>query len=277
MITSPKILGYVKITRPVNVLITFLVVVVAILITQKNPTNIYAMIMASLAAALTAAGGNIVNDIFDVESDRISHPTRVLVKNELSKKEALIEYILLILISYIIILQLSTKLFFIVLLSSILLFLYALFLKKVMLIGNFTVAFLTGLTFIYGGVVTSNLQAAIIPAVFAFLINLIREIVKDIQDIEGDARLNVNTFPVKFGFDKSKKMILAITLILIVFTLYPFITDYYKIEYFILVMILINPILVLCLKFLYNKKISVASQLLKLNMILGLLAIFLGR
>ena len=54
------------------------------------------------------------------------------------------------------------------------------------MIGNITVAFLTGLVFIFGGVVVENPSAAIVPAVFAFLINLIREIVKDIEDVEGD-------------------------------------------------------------------------------------------
>lgn len=277
MIAAKKILGYIKITRPVNVLITFWVIVVAVLITQKNPTDIIVMIMASLAAALTAAGGNIINDIFDVETDKISHPDRPLVKSKLSKREAWFEYIFLSPISLIIALQLSLIVFFIVLLSSIILFIYSAYLKKKSIIGNITIAALTGLAFIYGGVVTSNLQGAIIPAVFAFLINLIREIVKDIQDVDGDAKSNFKTFPVKYGFDKSKNLILVITLILILSTLYPFITQHYRIEYFILVMIIVNPVLIYCLKLLYNKKIALASKLLKLNMIFGLLAIFSGR
>ena len=66
------------------------------------------------------------------------------------------------------------------------------------------IALLTGLAFIYGGFAVGNPVAAIVPAVFAFLINLIREIVKDIQDIEGDTKAGVITFPIKFGFKKSK-------------------------------------------------------------------------
>ena len=72
-----------------------------------------------------------------------------------------------------------------------------------------TVAFLTGLVFIFGGVVVENPTAAIVPAIFAFLINLIREIVKDMEDVEGDNKAGVITFPIKFGFQKSKILILS--------------------------------------------------------------------
>ena len=132
----------------------------------------------------------------------------------------------------------------IVITSIILLFIYSATLKKLPLIGNITVAFLTGLAFIYGGFASGNPVAAIVPAVFAFLINLIREIVKDIQDIEGDTKAGVITFPIKFGFKKSKILILIITISLILYTLYPFITELYKIEYFIVVMVFVNPLLI---------------------------------
>ena len=71
---SKKIFAYIKITRPLNVLITFLVVVVAILISQSEQLELYTILLASIAASLVAAAGNIVNDIYDIESDKISHP-----------------------------------------------------------------------------------------------------------------------------------------------------------------------------------------------------------
>ena len=67
---TKKIFAYIKITRPINVIITFLVVVVAILISEKEQTELITILLASLAAALTAAAGNIINDIYDVETDR---------------------------------------------------------------------------------------------------------------------------------------------------------------------------------------------------------------
>ncbi len=85
---SKKIFAYIKITRPLNVFITFLVVLVAILISQKDDLVTSFIVLASIAAALTAAAGNIINDIFDVETDTYSHPNRVLVQKYISKKEA---------------------------------------------------------------------------------------------------------------------------------------------------------------------------------------------
>ena len=153
--------------------------------------------------------------------------------------------------------------------------------KRLPLIGNISIALITATAFIYGGFVADNPAVAIIPAGFAFLINLIREIVKDVQDIEGDSKLEYRTFPIIFGIDKSKKLIILITLILIVFTVYPFLTEIYHIEYFIIVMVFVNPLLILCLKLLFNRKkatgITVVSNLLKLTMVLGLVAIYFGK
>jgi len=278
---TSKIYSFIKITRPINVLITFSVVVVAILISQTESTDFYVILFASIAASLVTAAGNIVNDIFDIDTDKISHQDRVLVLGKISPKEAWAEYIILNSISIIISVSLSVKLMVIVLATIILLYIYSSTLKKLPLIGNLTIAFLTGLAFIYGGYAADKPMSAIVPAVFAFLINLIREIVKDMQDIVGDKSSGVITFPIKFGFQKSKILILIITFSLILYTQYPFIIKLYKIEYFMIVMVFVNPLLILCLKFLIDDKkenrLSVVSNALKLNMVFGLIAIYIGK
>jgi geranylgeranylglycerol-phosphate geranylgeranyltransferase len=278
---SKKTFAFIKITRPINVLITFLVVIVAILIAGKEQTELIVIILVPLAAALIAAAGNIVNDIYDIETDRISHPNRILVLESLSIKEVWIEYWTLNLVSVFIAIYLSPILLIIVLITIFLLYIYSAFLKRLPLIGNIIIASITALAFIYGGYAVENPKAAIIPAVFAFLINLIREIVKDIQDIEGDLKLNYKTFPIRLGLDASKHLIVLITIVLILSTLYPFILQIYKIEYFILVMVFVNPVLVICIKILLEKRrqadLKMISRLLKLNMLVGLIAIFLGR
>ncbi|HEX9250973.1 MAG TPA: geranylgeranylglycerol-phosphate geranylgeranyltransferase [Ignavibacteriaceae bacterium] len=278
---SKQIFAYLKITRPLNVALTFFVVVVAILISKQDDVNWLIIFLASLSAAFTTASGNIINDIFDIETDRISHPNRALVLGVLTKKSAAIEYLLLNLFAIIIAGYLSIKLMLIVLISIIILFLYSYSFKKKPLIGNVTVAFLTGLAFIYGGIAAENPVAAIVPAVFAFLINLIREVVKDMQDVEGDIKAGVSTFPIKFGFQNSKIIIVISTIILIFCTLYPFITQLYKIEYFLIVMLFVNPLLILCIKYLFDvnkeNKLSTVSNILKINMVLGLIAIYLGK
>lgn len=274
-----KFSAYIKITRPLNTAITFCVVVVAILISQKYPTKISLILLASLTAALTAAAGNVINDLFDIETDKTAHPDRVLTKGTLTKTEAKSEYFLLNSIAAIIAVSLSTTPFVIVLLSISLLYIYSAYLKKIILVGNITVAALAGLAFIYGGVVANNPKAAVIPAFFAFFINLIREIVKDIQDIDGDKKQKIITFPVRYGIQPAKKSAAILIIILIAFTFYPFIFQVYKIEFFVIVMIFVNPVFIICVKNLLQKKaadIALTCNLLKLNMIIGLIAIYLG-
>jgi 4-hydroxybenzoate polyprenyltransferase len=276
---SKKIFAYIKITRPLNVVITFCVVVVAILITQESSTETSTIILASLAAALTAAAGNVINDVYDIETDKISHPKRVLPLGTITKTEVKIEYLTLNALSGIISINISTTLFVVIFLSAFLLLVYSAYLKKIPLVGNITIAALTGLAFIYGGFAVGNPEAAIIPAVFAFLINLVREVVKDVQDVEGDRRLNIITFSVKYGIESAKELAIIVTIILVAFTFYPFLVKLYKIEYFIIVMVFVNPVLVLCIKNLLQKKetnIALISKLLKLSMITGLIAIYFG-
>lgn len=277
---TEKLTAIVKIIRPLNFLITFVSVIVAAVICLPDKIPGLNVILAAFAASFALASGNIINDIYDIEIDKINRPLRPLPSNKITIKEAYSLYILFITISIFISFFVNEVALVIVLGSVLLLFLYSKYLKQIPLIGNLTVAFLTGLVFIFGGVVVENPAAAIVPAVFAFLINLIREIVKDMEDVEGDSKAGVITFPIKFGFKKSKILILLITFTLIPYTLYPFITQLYKIEYFVVVMIIVNPVLVYCLKILFeddsSKSLNKISNLLKLSMVFGLIAIYLG-
>ena len=268
------------ITRPVNIVITIISVIVAAFISVQNYTLSFEILLAGIAASLTAASGYIINDIFDIEIDKVNRPDRPLPIGKISTKQAYIISFLFGSISLIISYLVSIPALIIVIVSHFILIIYSKYLKRIPLIGNITVAFLTGLVFIYGGVVAGNPSAAVIPAVFAFLVNLIREIVKDIQDIEGDSSAGLTTFPIKFGFQKSKALILVLTISLILYTIYPFITQIYKIEYFIIVVIVVNPVLVYSLKVLYYQhsetSLKKTSNLLKLSMVFGLIAILLG-
>jgi len=275
-----KLTAIIHITRPVNFFITVASVFVAALISSPEKIPILNVLLAALSAGFTASAGNIINDIFDIEIDKINRPTRPLPSGILTINEAYILFLICFVISGLLVVTISQIVVIIVLLSHLLLFLYSKYLKRIPLVGNITVAFLTGLVFVFGGVVVENPSAAIIPALFAFLINLVRELVKDMQDVEGDRAAGVITFPIKFGFQKTKYLITFITLILIPFTLYPFLTQLYEIEYVIIVMVIVNPLLVFILKKLFEddsiRNLKKMSNLLKLNMVFGLIAIYLG-
>ena len=274
------ILAIIKMSRPINLVITFATVFVASLICNTQQNISVEVFFASLSAMLVAAAGNIINDIFDLEIDKINKPNRSLPAGETTKRNAIIFYLLFSVSAIMISSLINIAAIVIVTVTSLLLFFYSFKLKAVPLIGNLTVAVCTGLAFIYGGVAVGNWKLGIIPAVFAFLINLIRELLKDIEDLEGDLKNKVITFPGKYGIDKTKSLIIMITVFLIVTTFYPFIYKIYSIEYFLIVLFGVDLILVYFLKELNKKnfleKISKLSNYLKLSMILGLIAIYFG-
>jgi len=276
-----KVFAYTKISRPINLLITFLVIIVACIISIDGNYSIFKIILAGLTGALTASAGNVINDYFDINIDKINRPNRVLPKTELTLKEALAFYIFLLLISLFLSIFISLIALLEVFSASALLYLYSYKIKKIPLLGNFVVAFLTGFAFVYGGMAVNNVEAATIPAMFAFLVNFIREIIKDMEDIEGDKQQGVNSYPVIYGFKKAKTVIVFITIVLIILTVFPFINELYAIEYFLIVMIIVNPLLVYIIKSLFDddstKNLNKLSNLLKLDMVIGLTAILLGK
>ena len=270
-----------KIIRPVNFLITFFSIIVAAIICTVSSFPLLIIFYASLSGALTAAAGNVINDIFDIHIDKINRPNRPLPNGKISLKEAYILYIFLIFLSLFAAYLVNIEAFVIDLSALILLFFYSFKFKGIILFGNFIVAFLTGLAFIYGGIAVNNFKDAVIPALFAFLINFIREIVKDMEDIEGDLKNGILSLPHRYGFSRTKIIITTLSLLLIAATFYPFITKIYGIEYLLIIAVLVDPVLIYILNILFKddspKGLNKISLILKLNMVFGLAAIYLGK
>ncbi|MGE5680789.1 MAG: geranylgeranylglycerol-phosphate geranylgeranyltransferase [Bacillota bacterium] len=276
-----KIKSAVKIIRPLNFLISFFSIFVACLICSDSNILYCTLLTASFAGAVVGAAGNVINDILDIEIDRINRPKRVLPAGLLSKNEALVFYVILNLIALLLGSYLNYVSLIIIIVTLALVYLYSWRLKKIPLLGNLTVAAMTALAFVYGGVAVGNWQRSVIPAFFAFMVNFIREILKDIEDIEGDSRNNVVTFPAKYGIKPAVKIITGSTVLLILSTFIPFVLNYYKIEYFIIIMVFVNVMFVYFLNSLCKdqskKNLGLLSSVLKANMILGLLAIYMGK
>lgn len=274
-----KIKYFIIITRPVNFAISFLSLIVAGLICNNNQLNLN-IIFAAVSAAFVGSAGNIINDYFDIEIDKINRPNRILPSNKLSLNEAQTEFVVLNIAAVILSFFINNYALLIVIFSITVIFSYSAYFKKIPLLGNIVVSFFTGLAFIYGGAAVENISAAVIPAVFAFTTNLIRELIKDIEDIKGDSANNVFTYPSKHGINKTKYLILSLTIMLMILTTIPYILEIYKIEFFLIAMSFINPLFLLMLKRLFeNDELSnmkSSSRIVKVNMIIGLIAIYVG-
>lgn len=276
-----KVSAFITLTRISNVLITFFSVIVSVIICSDISAVNRQIVSAAICAALVTAAGNVINDVWDYEADLINKPERPIPSGIITKKSALNFYFSLVLLSVLIAANYNLVIFSIIILSHLLLLLYTIGLKKIPLLGNFIISFLTGFVFIYGGLLAGNIGAAIIPAGFALLINISREGIKTMEDIPGDRSTGTITFPQKYGITFSRKLVSAFLLLLLVFTFVPFINGLYGIEYFVIVMTVVNPLLVYVIKVLLQTKGTVKlnrlSFILKLNMIFGLAAIYMGR
>ncbi|MCB9247991.1 MAG: geranylgeranylglycerol-phosphate geranylgeranyltransferase [Ignavibacteriales bacterium] len=275
-----KLSSIIKITRPVNVLITFAVVIVGALISSNAFYLNQFVILSAISASLIAASGNIINDYFDYEIDLINRPNRPLPAEQISKNFVLLLYAIFVASGLILSHFIYLESVYIVMGTSVILFLYSYELKGIPILGNAAIAICTGLAFIYSGVAVNNWQAALIPAVFAFLINFVREIVKDVQDIKGDIKNGIVTFPNRFGISSTRNLLVIFILILIAATFFPFLINIYKIEYFLIVLFTVDLPLVFIIKYLLKNqleaKVSQISMMLKIIMLLGLIAIIMG-
>jgi len=282
-----KVSAVIKLIRPWNFLITFFSIIVAVLISVEDKSffwqhnGIKIMLFAAFTGSFAASAGYVINDYFDVKIDRINRPQRPVASGLIKQSEAAAIYMVLFTASLFLSSYINVFAFLIVLITANLLFLYSYKLKRVILAGNFIIAFLTGLAFIYGGVAVNNIMAAVFPALLAFLINFSREILKAIEDLEGDKKEGVLTYPGKYGIPKSKKLINSFICALIVLTFFPFILGYYKIEFTIIAAVVIDPILVYFLKSLNEnhslKNLHKLSNILKLEMAFGLAAVYFGK
>jgi geranylgeranylglycerol-phosphate geranylgeranyltransferase len=163
---------------------------------------------------------------------------------------------------------------------SFLLWLYAARGKMMGLFGNLTVALICGLAFIYGGLASGNVGLSLFPAVFAFLMHLSREIIKDVQDRSGDLSQGARTLPIVWGSDKSLKLAAAVLMVLITLTPAPYLLGIYNIRYLLAVVLGVDLMLAIMIHKLLttprDEDLAWISFFMKIVMLVGIMAICLG-
>ncbi|MFP3346206.1 MAG: UbiA family prenyltransferase [Sulfolobaceae archaeon] len=231
---------YLQLVRIHNVIGSALSALMGYLVASEWHIIPVRMIVSSLVVALIAAGGYVINDVYDVEIDRINKPYRPIpsgiVSLQTAKNLAYATSITGILLS--LILGIFPAL--VALITVILLFEYAVSLKKRGLIGNLIVALTSALSAFYGGLAyfTGNwLYFVSIPTLYIFFFTLSREFIKGIEDYEGDKANNVRTLAVRLGMSKAWKVSKAILVGLIITSPLPYWLGF-NIIYLILILIL---------------------------------------
>lgn len=269
-------MGYVTIIRPLNCAITFVSVLVGAWITTGF---IYTpqLILAGMIGFIVCAFGNIVNDLYDIEIDKINNPDRPLPSGKVNKKIVISLALFFFIISILFSISLGLPVFLLVLGVLILLFIYALYFKKT-IAGNFVVSIITGLSFILGGIVENN-SACIFPFLFSFFIHMPREIIKDVIDIKGDKSTGIISLPILLGKERSFNISALLLGILCILLPLPYIMKILHLQYMIVVLIFAYPMIIYVIFRLLKKPqepvLAKLSNLLKISMAAGLVAMIL--
>lgn len=201
--------------------------------------NHFEFFLGVLCSISLAAGGYIINDLNDLEADAINKPARISIGKGISENTAWSLYLIFTAIAlgcgyWLGQVVALPNLGYIPVLAALLLYLYALDLKKRAVIGNLLVALLTGLPVFLVGVfdvlpaaelgnaaqVKSAFEVITAYSLFAFWINLMRELAKDAQDTKGDAAQGYRTLAVLLGPKNQRLIIFALALVLFIFTAY---------------------------------------------------------
>jgi 4-hydroxybenzoate polyprenyltransferase len=227
---------------------------------------------------MIAAAGYIINDYYDVKIDYINKPERVVVGKSIPRRFAILFHVVLSVAGIGIGIYLSWWIGLIHVFSVFMLWLYSNILKRLPFIGNFVVGLLTGLSIIVVDVLFNvNDFLVVIYAIFAFFMTLVREIIKDMEDLKGDGSFGCKTLPIVLGIRKTK---IIVYLILLLFLLSVLLINYYYVHLQIIyfVILLLIPVIFLKLR-LYRadtvRDFRILSNFCKLIMLLGVLSMAL--
>ena len=210
---------YLALTRPGNMALTAVAVVAGSFIAAgENIVDFQIEILiASISAMMLVGGGNALNDYNDRESDKKNHPKRPIPAGLIDAEDALTYSRILLAGGLMIVLfGLANKLpFVIALIGTVTLISYENQLKALGLSGNIAVGFMSGAVFLYAGMVVNDPGPTLWMFGLAFLATVSREIIKDIQDLEGDT--DRFTLPARIGITNS--LILAGTILICAWSL----------------------------------------------------------
>ena len=189
-----------------------------------------------LASVLIAAGGYVINDYFDLHIDRVNRPGKLVIERVIKRRWAIVWHIVFsvmgVALSFYLGYRLGNPMVGLLnLLSVVLLWFYSTSFKKQLLVGNVIISLLTAWVVLVQYVCETHLRlldmpppqvayqsavfkAAVLYGGFAFVISLIREVVKDMEDMEGDARYHCRTMPIVWGIPASKSFVYTWMLVL---------------------------------------------------------------
>lgn len=280
------------------IMIAIAVLIGAVLVAKFDALFAWQTYAAMFVAFVINGAGNAFNDYFDVEADRINRPKRPIPAGQVSMKGALAFSITLFVIGIILSAFINYVTFAIAAFNSLLLVAYSAWLQDRVFIGNIAISYMVGSGFLFGGAAMGNLMLPLLLMLLAFFSNMGREVVKGLEDMEGDRtsflkkitsaikekiaqrfRITRKGVGLKVSVKKLKLTAVVFLLLAIAVSPVPYLLGIFGLVY---LMILVPTDIVLLLSASYAVRSSKkehyhkTSKLIKLGMFLGLLAFIAG-
>lgn len=261
-------------------------------IAGKTFPNVEKFVLTFCTALFLEASTFALNDYYDYKIDKKNkRMDRPLVRGDLSKNSALYLFLIFFPLGILSSFFVNYTCFIIALITAIFAIFYDAVLKKIKFVGNFFIAYVMAIPFIFGEasvLVSNNFTLLISPAVttvalIAFLSGVGREIMKDVMDFEGDETAGVKSFPKYLGERKSNFIASFFYFLAIILSFFPFfIKDYifYHNNFYYLLFIIITDLLLLwtVIELIINKnpKLSFHRKLTLFALFIGLLGFLVG-
>lgn len=237
----------------------------------------FIMLLVFLVVFLITGAGNAINDYFDVAIDAINRPERPIPSGRIKKEYVFVVSMLLFIIGIIIAYSISIIPFFIAIFNSFLLYFYAYSLKRKLFVGNLSVSYLSGSTFLFGGSAygVKGIEYTLVLFLLSMLTTLAREIVKAIEDIEGDKKNNASTLPVCIGERASSYIASIMGILAVTLSPLPYIEKIFN-ENYLIVVAIADAFFLYAVYLILKMKPRDSSRYFKIAMFFGLIAFISG-
>ncbi|MFO7677900.1 MAG: UbiA family prenyltransferase [Thermoplasmatota archaeon] len=192
------------------------------------------LFLAVITTFFITAASMTYNDYFDWQIDKINHPQRPIPQGIITPKEMLYFSIILFALGSIISFFINMLSFVLILVGILLLNLYELYSKNRGILSNITVAFISAMSFTFGGAAVNNPFSTVILSTMTFFVILGREIIMDIRDTEGDKTIR-RSLPVQIGKKNASYVACIFLLISLILTPFPYLLNILNIGYIIII------------------------------------------
>ena len=227
--------GLLELTRPVNAIAASVLTFIGAFVAGGVADQPLAVVVAVVTTGLAVGAGNAINDYFDRDIDRINQPERAIPRGAVSPRGALAFSIVCFVVAVGLALTLTRLAIAIAAINLVALVVYTELFKGLPGLGNALVAYLVGSTFLFGAAAVGSVGEAIVLFVLAGVATLTREIIKDVEDIEGDREEGLQTLPIAIGERRALVVATALLVGAVVASPLPFVLGYFGVAYLLVV------------------------------------------